>query len=201
MLPIWKKTETGNTVGKTGIQGESHPSETDETLRPSHVLKRFWVWKRGGEWEGSHSCLSLKATFSFLAKVSKPSGRINTHRTKRALERQQQCPVVGVPAKESPSSERSYCEPKAQPPCTWEVSGSFGNLPPRSVASEEAVRGGRWDGGDIESEAAPDSCGVNNSCGNRGAKHSNNREAAVVISEITCRRGADSKYSMTLTVK
>ena len=64
------------------------------------------------------------------------------------------------------------------------------------------MRGGRWDGVMLSVKLPPDSCGVNNSCGNRGAKHSNNREAAVVISEITWAGvGADSKYSMTLTVK
>lgn len=66
------------------------------------------------------------------------------------------------------------------------------------------MRGGRWDGVMVGVKLPPDSCGVNNSCGNRSVKHSNNREAAVVISEITWAGGgggANSKYSMTLNVK
>lgn len=107
---------------------------------------------------------------------------------------------MGVPAKESPSSERSYYEPKAQPPVKAGSQRLMWECAPPSVASEEAVRGGRWDGVRVGVKLPLDSCGVNNSCGNGSVKHSNTREAAVVISETTWGWGR-SKYSMIFTVR
>lgn len=91
-LPIWKQAKTGNTFRKKGIQGKRHPSEMDETLTATllfsnKILSFKNKWMGAG---GSHSCLIWKHLSVSLQKFpSQGRGRINTYRTKQALERQQ----------------------------------------------------------------------------------------------------------------